>query len=622
MASVQPGYIMAANPDAIEADRLAGLEALYDPITVAVLEGLGVAPGWTVLDAGAGHGSIARWLAERVGPGGRVHAVDLDLRFLVDLPAHVVVRRADVEGASLLTDDADGFDLVHARMLLANLTAPEAATDRLAEAVRPAGWLVVEEPVWLLTPDAAARWPSTRRPLLVEIARAWHALMDAAHLDAFAGLAGPARLRSRGFDEVGLRLRSDGVFGDGLGARPPRDARAVRTTRGGGRARRRRAGHRVPRGVRRPRRGPRLRGPRLRMGPPSGDGPVSIAGSRSDVLRFGDRVAIVTGGGGGLGRQHALLLASRGAAVVVNDIGGVDAAGERALGDATAVAAEITAAGGRAIAVIGSIAEEAGATIVVERALAAFGRIDIVVNNAGILRSRDFAEMTAALWDEVQAVNVRGAFLVTRAAWNPMREHGHGRVVFTTSNSGLLGVPGSSAYAASKAALWGLTRVLALEGAEHGIRVNAIAPIAFTGMSAQSRAVPPAWRDGSGDEWAVRLDPARIAPVVAWLCHDQCELTGEVLGVAGGRVARFFLGLTPGWVSDALDARAGAGPPRADPAGTWLRRAPPGVRRGPSAPAAPAVVTPATGLSAVLAPRLDGVVDSVRPDGTVRRAWA
>jgi SAM-dependent methyltransferase len=214
MATVQPGYIMAANPDAVEADRLAGLEALYDPSTVAVLDGLGVAPGAIVCEVGAGHGSIARWMADRVGPGGRVHAVDIDPRFLVGLPEHVIVRRVDVEAESLLTADvADGFDLVHTRMLLANLPAPEAATDRLAAAVGRGGWLVVEEPVWLFTPEAAARWPSKRRALLAEIARAWHSLMDDARLDAFAGLAGPARLRSRGFDEIGLRLRSDGVFG-------------------------------------------------------------------------------------------------------------------------------------------------------------------------------------------------------------------------------------------------------------------------------------------------------------------------------------------------------------------------------------------------------------------------
>jgi SAM-dependent methyltransferase len=209
---VSPGYIMAANPTDVDRHRLAGLEALYDPATCAVLDELGVGTGWRALEAGAGHGSVARWLAERIGPTGEVHAIDVDLRFLDDLPAHVTVRRADVEHDDLRAGGA-GFDLVHARMLVANLVDPAAALDRLAMAVRPGGWLVVEDPVWLLTGDAATRWPSPRRAVLAVVARAWHEVMARAALDAFAGLAGPGRLRDRGFVEVGLRLRSDGVFG-------------------------------------------------------------------------------------------------------------------------------------------------------------------------------------------------------------------------------------------------------------------------------------------------------------------------------------------------------------------------------------------------------------------------
>ena len=133
-----------------------------------------------------------------------------------------------------------------------------------------------------------------------------------------------------------------------------------------------------------------------------------------------------------------------------------------------------------------------------------------------------------------------------------MRDQGYGRVVFITSNSGLLGVPGSSAYAASKAALWGLVRVLALEGGALGVHTNAVAPLAFTAMAAQSRAAPAAWRTGAGDAWAARLSPSLVSPVVAWLAHEECRLNGEVLSAAGGRVARFFLGLTPGVVADDL----------------------------------------------------------------------
>ena len=259
------------------------------------------------------------------------------------------------------------------------------------------------------------------------------------------------------------------------------------------------------------------------------------------TLRFDGRVVVVTGAAGGLGRHHALLLAARGAAVVVGDVAG-----------AHDLAGEIRAGGGAAVGVEADLADEATAGALVEAATGAFGRLDAVINNAGILRSNEIDRTTDTLWDEVMAVNLRAAFGLTRAAWPLMAAQGGGRVVFVTSNSGLLGVPGSSAYAASKAALWGLVRVLALEGAELGIATNAVAPIAFTPMSARSRAAPPSWRTGEGDAWAHRLDPALVSPVVAFLAHERCPLNGEVLSAAGGRVARFFLALTPGWVDDEL----------------------------------------------------------------------
>lgn len=263
----------------------------------------------------------------------------------------------------------------------------------------------------------------------------------------------------------------------------------------------------------------------------------------TDSVRFDGRVAIVTGGGTGLGASHVRLLAERGAAVVVNDLDRHAAA---------AVAAEVQRAGGRAIAVSTDIATEDGAAEPVDAALAEFGRLDIVVNNAGVLRSAPFGDLTVDAWDHVVAVNLRGTFLVTHAAWPHLADRGYGRVVSTSSNSGLLGVAGSSAYSAAKAAVWGLTRSLALESAEHGIHVNAIAPMAYTAMSARSKIAPPAWQSGEGDAWSRRLDVAQVSPVVAWLAHEDCTLNGQIVSAVGGRVARFAMRVADGFDREAL----------------------------------------------------------------------
>ncbi len=274
----------------------------------------------------------------------------------------------------------------------------------------------------------------------------------------------------------------------------------------------------------------------------------------ASMLRFDGRVALVTGAGSGLGEAHAGLLARRGASVVVNDLPAPTAPGGAAPdGPAAKVVRAIEQAGGDAYAIEADVSIEHEAEALVAAVLDRFGRIDIVVNNAGLLRASDFADQSMATFDRVMAVNLRAVVCVTRAAWPAMQRAGYGRVVSTTSNSGLLGTAGSTAYAAAKAGLWGVTKSLALEGADAGIHVNAVAPIAFTPMSASSRIAPESWRTGEGDAWARRLDVAHVSPVVAWLAHEDCMQSGRILSVAGGRVARFEMGLSSGYVEEKLE---------------------------------------------------------------------
>lgn len=254
------------------------------------------------------------------------------------------------------------------------------------------------------------------------------------------------------------------------------------------------------------------------------------------TIGFDGRVAIVTGGGGGLGREHALLLARRGAQVVVNDLGGdVSGAGADG-GPAQRVAKEITDLGGKAVADMNSVATEEGGTAIVKTAIDAFGRVDIVVNNAGILRDKSFQNMTAEFVEPVIDVHLKGAFFVTRPAWAHMREQRYGRIVNTSSGAGLFGNFGQANYGAAKMGLVGLTHVLALEGARYNITANAIAPVARTRMT---------------EEVLGRLtelvDPKFVSPLVAWLSHEDCNATGHIYTVGGGRVARLFIGMTSGW---------------------------------------------------------------------------
>ncbi|MFB9833384.1 SDR family oxidoreductase [Actinoallomurus acaciae] len=254
-------------------------------------------------------------------------------------------------------------------------------------------------------------------------------------------------------------------------------------------------------------------------------------------LRFDGRVAIVTGAGQGLGRQHALELAARGAKVVVNDLGGSLHGSGSSTGPAAAVVEEIKKNGGEAVANTDNVATPEGAEAIVRTALDTFGKLDIVVNNAGILRDKSFKNMAPEEFDQVLAVHLRGSFLVTHAAWPHLREQAYGRVVMTTSPAGLFGNFGQANYSSAKMGLVGLTKTLAAEGAKYNIKVNAIAPIAWTRMTEEL--FPPEYKE--------KLSVELVTPVVAWLAHETNESTGETYSVGGGRVARVFVAEGPGF---------------------------------------------------------------------------
>jgi 3-hydroxyacyl-CoA dehydrogenase/3a,7a,12a-trihydroxy-5b-cholest-24-enoyl-CoA hydratase len=238
-------------------------------------------------------------------------------------------------------------------------------------------------------------------------------------------------------------------------------------------------------------------------------------------LRFDNRVAIITGAGNGLGRSHALFFASRGARVVANDLGGSARGEGKSSAAADKVVQEIHAAGGQAVANYDSV--EDGAKIV-QSALDSFGGVDIVINNAGILRDVSFQKMTEQDWDLIYRVHLLGAFRVTQAAWNHMREKGYGRIVFTTSAAGLYGNFGQANYSAVKMGLVGLAQTLAIEGKKKGVHTNAIAPLA--GSRLTETILPP--------DLIAALKPEHVTPLVAWLCHESCEESGATFEVGGG----------------------------------------------------------------------------------------
>ena len=244
-----------------------------------------------------------------------------------------------------------------------------------------------------------------------------------------------------------------------------------------------------------------------------------------------DRVVVVTGAGGGLGREYALTLAKEGASVVVNDLGGARDGSGAGHNMADQVVAEIKEAGGRAVANYDSVAEPEGAESIIKTALDEFGKVDGVVSNAGILRDGTFHKMTFENWDAVLKVHLYGGYNVIRAAWPHFREQSFGRVVVATSTSGLFGNFGQANYGAAKLGLVGLINTLAQEGAKYDIKANAIAPIAATRMTED---ILPA-------EVLKNLTPEFVAGVVAYLCTEEVPDTDSIFIVGGGKVQRTAL---------------------------------------------------------------------------------
>ena len=278
-------------------------------------------------------------------------------------------------------------------------------------------------------------------------------------------------------------------------------------------------------------------------------------------LRFDDRVAVITGAGRGLGRAYALLLASKGAKVVVNDLGGSPKGDGVDAGPAEAVVQEIRAAGGEAIANTDSVATAQGGQAIIDAAIKAYGRIDILIHNAGNTRYASLKEITQEDFKAVVDVHLMGAFNVVRPAFPLMCEAGYGRIVLTSSIGGLYGNKRVVNYGVAKAGIVGLSNVAALEGEAEGVKCNVIVPAAVTRMAEglDTSAYPP-------------MEPELVAPVVGWLSHEACSVTGEMLVSIAGRVAKAFVGEThgvyqPSWTIDQVGEQMAA---IGDPTAPWI----------------------------------------------------
>ena len=275
------------------------------------------------------------------------------------------------------------------------------------------------------------------------------------------------------------------------------------------------------------------------------------------------KVAIVTGAGGGLGREHALALAAAGAAVVVNDLGGARDGSGSGSAMADQVVADIKAAGGEAVPNYDNVATVEGGESILKTAIDAFERVDILINNAGILRDKSFSKTTEDLWDPVIAVHLKGTYCVTRPVFNWMKENGHGgTIINTSSTSGLNGNFGQCNYGAAKAGIAGFTRCLALEGKKYGVRCHILAPVAHTRLTEDL----PGFGD---DAAAAKYDPKLVSPLMVYLASDGAkELTGKTFLAGGGRIAEMKVVTATGitkddegglWTAEEVGARMAAG---------------------------------------------------------------
>lgn len=266
-------------------------------------------------------------------------------------------------------------------------------------------------------------------------------------------------------------------------------------------------------------------------------------------LRYDGQVAVITGAGRGLGRAHALLLAARGAQVVVNDLGGSKEGEGSDTGPANDVVAEIIALGGTAVADTNNVGTEAGCQALIQTAIREFGRIDIVVNNAGISRWASFPEADSDNLETTLDVHLRGTWHTTRAAWPYMVAQGYGRIITTTS-TGMLGLADNLAYATAKGALIGFTRSLAITAQPHGILVNCIAPNAVTRPSESAKKPNIVTAQKMDTDRVAAMQTDLVSPMIAYLAHSSCNVNGEILVAGAKRFSRWFMGFTSGWLDD------------------------------------------------------------------------